>query len=283
MNQVELYNQVSFRLSREVTKSYSTSFYSASRLFGSEIRLAIWAIYGFVRLADEIVDSFDGHDQETLLRDFETDFETAMEQGLSLNPILNAFQRTVRTFDIPLDYVQAFLSSMRADLIKKDYATSQEAADYIYGSADVVGLMCLTVFCKKDPVLFKDLEESAGKLGSAFQKVNFLRDLKNDQEQLGRRYFPSLVGKPLNETVKKEIIADIRSDFRVAHIGLQKLPVEARLAVSVAFDYYVALLNRIERTSADQLLSKRIRVPNSIKVWIIARAWVLQKLNYFGR
>lgn len=283
INQVELYNQVSFRLSREVTKAYSTSFYSASRLFSPEIRSDIWGIYGFVRLADEIVDTFEDYDQEKLLNDFEADFYAALEQGISLNPILNAFQSTVRKFDIPTIYVRAFLNSMRTDLFKKDYDSQQEASDYIYGSADVVGLMCLKVFCKKDQSLFKILEEPAMKLGSAFQKVNFLRDLKNDQELLGRRYFPLMVDKKMDEDAKKEIIADIKRDFRAAKLGLRMLPGEARLAVSVAYDYYLNLLKRIERTSADQLLSKRIRVPNAIKGLIFTKAWVLHKLIRFGR
>jgi len=282
-NQVDLYNRVSFQLSREVTKGYSTSFYSASRLFSPEIRLAIWGIYGFVRLADEIVDTFEGFDQEKLLDDFEKDYYTSLEQGISLNPILNAFQLIVRKYDIPDSYVQSFLKSMRKDLTKKDYKNEQEATDYIYGSADVVGLMCLKVFCIKDELLFNELEQPAMKLGSAFQKVNFLRDLKNDQEMLGRTYFPHIVGQELDEVVKEKIIFDIKNDFKAAKIGLSKLPRDARLAVYVAYDYYLALLIRIERTPANELLSKRIRVPDVVKGLLFSKAWVLQKLNYFGQ
>lgn len=281
--QADLYNQVSFRVSREVTKGYSTSFYSASRLFSLEDRLAIWGIYGFVRMADEIVDTFEGYDQEKLLNEFEKDYYTALERGISLNPILNAFLNTVRKYDIPNDYIQAFLTSMRKDLSKKNYMNEQEAADYIYGSADVVGLMCLRVFCKIDDSLFEELQQPAMKLGSAFQKVNFLRDLKNDQELLGRTYFPHIIEHGLDDVSKKEIVTDIKSDFTAAKLGLRKLPREARLAVTVAFDYYMSLLSRIERTPADQLLSKRIRVPNSIKLLIFSKAWVLKKLKFFGQ
>lgn len=281
-NQADLYDRISFLLSREVTKSYSTSFYTASRLFSPEIRLGIWGIYGFVRLADEIVDTFNSFDQKMLLDKFEKDYYEAMTDGISLNPILQAFQKTVTCYEIPDAYIQAFLSSMRKDLVKKNYKSNQETAEYIYGSADVVGLMCLKVFCKKDELLFQELENSAMKLGSAFQKVNFLRDLQNDQELLGRTYFPQIVGKRLDEASKREIIADIKSDFEVANNGLQKLPQDARLAVSVAYDYYRTLLRKIELTPALKIMDKRIRVANMVKCKILAKAYVQQKFNYFG-
>jgi len=281
-NQANLYDRVSFQLSREVTKGYSTSFYSASRLFSPEIRLAIWGIYGFVRLADEIVDTFNSFDQKMLLDKFEKDYYAAMKEGISLNPILQAFQKTVNSYEIPDTYIQAFLTSMRKDLVKKEYKDFQETAEYIYGSADVVGLMCLKVFCKKDELLFRELENSAMKLGSAFQKVNFLRDLHNDQKLLGRTYFPQIVGKRLDEETKQEIITDIKSDFLEANIGLRKLPLDARLAVSVAYDYYWTLLRKIELTPALEILDKRIRVNNIVKYKILAKAYVQLKLKYFG-
>lgn len=282
-NQVDIYERVSFHLAMEVTKGYSTSFYTASRLFSPEIRLAIWGIYGFVRLADEIVDTFVGYDQEKLLDAFEKDYYSALQLGISVNPILNAFQLIVRKYAIPDCYVQSFLKSMRTDLTKKDYNNKQEAEDYIYGSADVVGLMCLKVFCYKDDLLFKELEQSAMKLGSAFQKVNFLRDLRNDQEMLGRTYFPNIIGRELDEAAKKVIINDIKNDFKAAKLGLNRLPGNAKLAVFVAYDYYLSLLIRIERTPASELLSKRIRVPDVVKSLLYSRAWMLHKLNYFGR
>jgi len=283
IKQVELYENVSFYLSRDVTKKYSTSFYSASLLFSSEIRLAIWGIYGFVRLADEIVDTFKDFDQKKLLDNFEKDYYTAMEQGISLNPILNAFQKTVKRYEIPDEYIQSFLTSMRNDLVKKDYNDAQETASYIYGSADVVGLMCLKVFCSNDEKLFLELKQPAMKLGSAFQKVNFLRDLQIDLEVLGRTYFPQIVGKRLEETAKQEIITDIRADFQEARLGLLKLPNGARLGVSVAYDYYLTLLRKIERTPANEMLKKRIRVPNRIKLLILVKAYLKQKLNFMEK
>lgn len=275
------YDRISFRLSKEVTKGYSTSFFTASRLFSPEIRYAIWSIYGFVRLADEIVDTFLDFDQKVLLEDFQKEYELALKQGISLNPILHAFQITVRDFDIPERYVLSFLASMKKDLVKKEYVDSDEAAEYIYGSADVVGLMCLKVFCKGNTALFEELESSAMRLGSAFQKVNFLRDLRVDQELLGRTYFPEIVGKSLDEASKKAIVMDIEADFKAASVGLAKLPGGAKPAVKVAFDYYKELLRRIDRTPADEMLKRRIRVPDGVKLVLFFKTRMLQLFNGF--
>jgi phytoene/squalene synthetase len=276
------YDRISFRLSKEVTKGYSTSFYSASKLFAPEIRSAIWSIYGFVRLADEIVDTFHDFDQPTLLSEFEKDFDSAVEKAISLNPILHAFQRTVRDFGIPHAYVRAFLESMKQDLTKKTYENASETSGYIYGSADVVGLMCLKVFCKQDEALFGRLEASAMRLGSAFQKVNFLRDLGADRDVLGRTYFPELVGQPLTDATKGNIVLDIRTDFEAAEIGLRQLPDGARTAVWLAFAYYRNLLKRLDKASADDLMRNRIRVPDAVKGILFVRAWLRKRLTAFG-
>lgn len=278
VKQLELYDETSLALSRQVTKAYSTSFYTASKLFSPSIRRAIWAVYGFVRLADEIVDTFDHIDQEALFDTFSADFEEAMKQGLSLNPILHAFQQTVKRYSIPDDYIRAFLNSMRQDLHKKDYTSVEETADYIYGSADVVGLMCLTIFCNGNKALFDQLELPARRLGSALQKVNFLRDLKTDNLELGRTYFSAVVGKSLDADLKKQLEADIRQDFEAARQGVARLPREARLAVKVAYEYYLTLLAAIERTTAEQLYNERIRVSNVRKTLILLRCYLSHHL-----
>jgi phytoene/squalene synthetase len=278
-NQLDLYDNTSLELSRQVTKAYSTSFYTASKLFAPPVREAIWAVYGFVRLADEIVDTFDHIDQEAQLDRFSADFAEAMQQGLSLNPLLHAFQRTVKAYNIPDAYIQAFLDSMRLDLHKKDYTSEEETAAYIYGSADVVGLMCLTIFCHGDSALFEQLEAPARRLGSAFQKVNFLRDLKTDSLDLGRTYFSAVVGKSLDDNLKKQLEADIRQDFAAASQGVACLPRSSRLAVKVAFEYYKTLLVAIERTSPEQLLNERIRVSNLRKTVILLRCYLFHLLK----
>lgn len=277
--QLDLYDQTCLTISRQVTKAYSTSFYTASKLFSPSIRQAIWSLYGFVRLADEIVDTFDHIDQEAQLDKFTVDYEEAMRQGLSINPILHAFQQTVKAYHIPEDYITAFLNSMRLDLHKKDYINDEETAAYIYGSADVVGLMCLTIFCNGDKTLFNQLEEPARRLGSAFQKVNFLRDLKTDSLDLGRNYFSAVVGKTLDNKLKKQLEADIRHDFEAAKLGLVQLPRGAKLAVKVAYEYYLTLLAAIERTDSERLLNERIRVTNIRKSLILIRSYLSHQLK----
>lgn len=277
---MHLYTQTAYRISALVTKEYSTSFFSASRLFDCRIQPAIYSIYGFVRYADEIVDTFNGVDKKALLDQFEQDFYAAMVSGISLNPILHAFQHTVKTYAIPNEYIQAFLGSMKMDLIKKTYASKGDIEAYIYGSADVVGLMCLKVFCGDNVLLFDQLKAPAIKLGTAFQKVNFLRDLKNDTEYLERTYFPNFSLSTFDEQYKAEIIKDIAQDFAIAYQGIKLLPKQAKLAVLVSYYYYTALLNKLKRTPAQDIVLKRIRVKNSHKFLLVLKAMVQLKCNY---
>ena len=243
-----LFDQVSNNCSRLVTKKYSTSFSLAVKMLSPEIRTAIYNIYGFVRFADEIVDSFHAYDKEKLINKFEADYYEALEDGISLNPILNAFQKTVFQYQISDDLVQAFLKSMKADLHKTEYTTKEEYDSYIYGSADVVGLMCLRVFVNGDTEKYNELKDAAMRLGSAFQKVNFLRDLKDDIDNLNRSYFPNVDLRALNNESKNQIINEIEEDFEVAFKeGILKLPVEAKFGVYIAYRYYRKLLNKLKK------------------------------------
>ena len=273
------YQDLAFEMSREVTKKYSTSFYSATQLFPPVVREAIHSIYGFVRLADEIVDSFHGFNQQALLDRFEQDYYFAVEQGVSSNPVIHAFLTTVRKYEIDDAYIQAFLSSMRADLEKKVYTTKLEADAYIYGSADVVGLMCLKVFCNKDPQLFQRLITPAMRLGSAFQKVNFLRDLKEDVLQLGRIYFPCFSLEHFDEKTKQELVRDIENDFAEARKGIAQLPSDSHLPVQTAYLYYLRLLEKIKETPAGELVRRRVRVANAEKFRLLSVAVIRHKLH----
>ena len=276
---MEKYKITTYKISKIVTKEYSTSFFTASSLFHKEIKKHIFNIYGFVRFADEIVDTFHEFDKEKLLTKFENDYFEAFQSGISLNPILHAFQDTVRKFNIPQEYIQAFLNSMRADLYKTEYKSNNEIENYIYGSADVVGLMCLKVFCCGNDSLFEQLKLSALKLGSAFQKVNFLRDLKVDTENLGRIYFPQLINNQLNEEIKKMIILNIEKDFEIAYNGIKNLPNNSKLAVFTAYLYYSGLLRKIKRTHAQRIVSQRIRISNCSKIFLLLKAYIKYKLN----
>lgn len=273
------YNFTTYKISELVAKEYSTSFYTASNLFHKDIKHDIFNIYGFVRFADEIVDSFHDYDKEKLLLKFENDYYEAIQSGISLNPILNSFQDTVRKYNIPKEYVQSFLNSMKTDLSKTTFYNQQEIDNYIYGSADVVGLMCLKVFCKGNETLFDEIKISAIKLGSAFQKVNFLRDLKNDTESLGRQYFPELVNKTFDEIIKKKIVLDIENDFKIALVGIRKLPNSSRLATLTAYIYYSELLKKINKTKAQKIITERIRVSNGKKFLLLIKAFAKYKLN----
>jgi phytoene synthase len=275
------YNALSFSTSKFVTKFYSTSFYSASQYFSKEIQEAIFSIYGFVRLADEIVDSFHFSDKEYLLRKFESDYYDAVKNGISLNPILHSFQMTVGKYGISDEYVQHFLSSMKADLEKKEYKSQIELNTYVYGSADVVGLMCLKVFCKGDEELFDRLMLPATKLGSAFQKVNFLRDIKQDTQELGRHYFPQIIEEGLTEQTKKELVDNIRNDFDDAYKGIVLLPPDSRLGVLIAYKYYTALLRKIEKTAACDILNKRIRISDAGKMFLVLSTQIKYYLRAF--
>jgi phytoene/squalene synthetase len=274
-----LYRDVSFKISRLVTRSYSTSFSIAVRFLKPELQRAIYSIYGFVRLADEIVDTFHDFDKESLLANFERDFYDALKHGISLNPVLNSFQETVRIYKIDDKLIQAFLTSMKTDLVKNDHCSKDETDDYIYGSAEAVGLMCLKVYTEGDQALFDELKQPAKKLGAAFQKVNFLRDLKNDMELLNRRYFHGIVEKDFDEEIKNEIINDIDNDFSFSFTGLKKLPQNSKLGVLIAYCYFRSLLKKIKRTPAQKLLEKRIRISGFQKFILFIRAYIACKLK----
>lgn len=274
-----LFDTVSFKCSKLVTQNYSTSFSLAVKMLSPGIRDAIYSIYGFVRFADEIVDSFHDFEKETLINDFEKEYYKAMEMGISLNPILNSFQHTVKQYHITDDLVQAFLKSMKLDLIKSNYPTQTEYEDYIYGSADVVGLMCLKVFVKGNEQKYEQLKSEAMRLGSAFQKVNFLRDLKDDNLVLNRNYFPGVNLNSFDEEAKTTIINEIEEDFRVAYQGIVKLPIEAQFGVYTAYVYYRKLLQKLKNTPYYEIGNSRIRVSNYTKAGLLAQSFVTYKLK----
>ncbi|MEO8255129.1 MAG: phytoene/squalene synthase family protein [Flavobacterium sp.] len=275
----QLFDDVSFKCSKLVTQDYSTSFSLAVYMLSPSIRDAIYSIYGFVRFADEIVDSFHGYDKENLINDFETEYYKANRSGISLNPILNSFQHTVKKYNISDDLIQAFLKSMKMDLVKLDYNSKDEYQEYIYGSADVVGLMCLKVFVKGNNQRYDQLKEEAMRLGSAFQKVNFLRDLKDDNLILNRNYFPGFDLNTFDENAKKAIINEIQEDFKLAYQGIIKLPIEAKFGVYTAYVYYKKLLNKLENTPYKEIGNTRIRVSNYTKATLLAQSFVTYKLR----
>ncbi len=275
----QLFDDVSFKCSKLVTKNYSTSFSLAVYMLSPSIRDAIYSIYGFVRFADEIVDSFHGFDKEDLINDFEKEYYKSFKAGISLNPILNSFQQTVKEYNITDDLIQAFLKSMKLDLVKSDYDTQDEYEDYIYGSADVVGLMCLKVFVKGNATRYEQLKGEAMRLGSAFQKVNFLRDLKDDNLVLNRNYFPGVDLKSFDEKAKTQIIDEIEEDFRVAYQGIRKLPIEAKFGVYTAYVYYKKLLKKLKNTPYHEIGNARIRVSNYTKAGLLAQSFVTYKLK----
>jgi phytoene synthase len=270
----ELFDSISNESATLITKKYSTSFSIAVRLLAPSIRQAIYNIYGFVRVADEIVDSFEGYPQKELLNRFEEEYAYALEIGISTNPVIHAFQKTVKEYNIDDSLVHAFLGSMRADLSKQIYTNQQEMEDYIYGSADVVGLMCLKVFVNGDLDEYERLKEAAMSLGSAFQKVNFLRDLKQDYDHLNRTYFPNIDPENLTTEEKDKIVKEIKEDFNAAYLGIKKLPKEARFGVYVAYQYYVQLLKKVDKTPAEVLMDKRIRVSNSLKTYLLFQSYI---------
>lgn len=276
----ELFDSVSQNCSKLVTQSYSTSFSLAVKMLSPSIRTDIFNIYGFVRFADEIVDTFHDYDKVELMKRFEEDYYHAKETGISLNPILNSFQYTVNKYNIEDHLVQAFLKSMKADLTKKEYQTKEEYAEYIYGSADVVGLMCLKVFVNGNDTKYNELKDAAMRLGSAFQKVNFLRDLKDDYEVLNRSYFPNIDLGQLNQKSKQLIIKEIEEDFDYAFKnGILKLPVEAQFGVYMAYRYYRRLLKKLKAVPSEKIMDSRIRISNPMKINLLARSYVKYKLN----
>ncbi|WP_299891777.1 phytoene/squalene synthase family protein [uncultured Lacinutrix sp.] len=274
-----LFDSVSYNCSRIVTQSYSTSFSMATKMLSNTIRQDIYNIYGFVRFADEIVDTFHDYDKKDLFERFEKDLETALIDKISLNPILNSFQHTYHKYNIEKHMVDSFMKSMRLDLYKTKYITKEEYKDYIYGSADVVGLMCLKVFVKGDDKKYNQLKDSAMSLGSAFQKVNFLRDLKADFDDLERSYFPNTDLNNLDEEAKQHIIKDIENDFSEGLKGIKELPMEAKFGVFMAYRYYNQLLKKLKKTPALDIKSARIRVPNYKKVELLTRSYVKYQLN----
>jgi phytoene/squalene synthetase len=274
-----LFDQISAHCSKQVTETYSTSFSLATRMLSSEIRQDIYNIYGFVRLADEIVDSFHDYDKPELFERFSLSLEQALSEKISLNPILNSFQYTVHKYNIEQAHIDAFMKSMRWDLEKNIYTTQKEYKEYIYGSADVVGLMCLQVFVKGDKKAYSELKESAMALGSAFQKVNFLRDLKADYDVLERSYFPNVNLEALDEDSKSKIIQEIESDFELGLEGIFKLPDAAKFGVYTAYKYYMRLLKKLKKTPSTKIKTTRIRVANLQKVDVLARSYVRYRFN----
>ena len=274
----ELFDEIAFKTSRMVTHEYSTSFSLGISMLDASLRNAICSIYGFVRFADEIVDTFHDFNKEELLQEFEADYYNSYRRNISMNPVLQSFQLTVKKYNIDDELIQAFLRSMKSDLSKKEFDT-HEIKEYIYGSADVVGLMCLKVFVNGDESAYSELKPYAMRLGTAFQKVNFLRDLKNDVNHLQRVYFPVLNGNKLTNPIKKEIIDDINEDFRVALEGIKKLPKSSRLGVYAAYLYYKKLTEKIERINANLILSKRVRISNARKIYLLGHGYLLNKLN----
>lgn len=274
-----IFDKVSYQCSKIVTESYSTSFSLATKMLAPSIRADIYNIYGFVRFADEIVDTFHAYNKKELFDDFELQLKSALGAKISLNPILNSFQHTYHKYQIPYHLVESFMNSMRMDLTKKEYKSEAEYKAYIYGSADVVGLMCLKVFVKGDDTQYETLKEFAMSLGSAFQKVNFLRDLKADFEDLNRAYFPNANLIELDETSKQEIIQEIKEDFAKGYLGIINLPNEAKFGVYTAYKYYYKLLKKLQNTPSTEIKNARIRVPNYQKFGLLAKSYVNYKLH----
>lgn len=275
---MHLFHTVSERCSRETTQQYSTSFYSAIGLLHKDLRQPICNIYGFVRFADEIVDTFHEYDKAALLAQFKTETYAAISRGLSLNPILNSFQKTVNEYGISHHLIEAFFNSMEMDLHHTSY-NGDEYQEYIYGSAETVGLMCLCVFCDGNAEKFEKLKTPARALGAAFQKVNFLRDVKADFSGLNRMYFPGCDFNNFTGQEKKKIEDDIQNDFNDAYNGIVRLPVKARFGVYVAYKYYLSLFKKIRRVQPARILDQRIRIPNYSKLLIILRAGVKNRLK----
>ncbi|MEJ7766472.1 MAG: phytoene/squalene synthase family protein [Chitinophagaceae bacterium] len=275
---MQLFHTVSEQCSRVTTEAYSTSFASAIKLLHYDLRNPIYNIYGFVRFADEIVDTFHEYDKETLLQQFKTETFEALNRKLSLNPILHSFQLTVNKYKIDRELIEAFFASMEMDLRKVKY-DEELYTDYIYGSAEVVGLMCLTIFCEGNNERYLTLRNSARSLGAAFQKVNFLRDIKADFTGMDRVYFPGCDFNNFTALDKNIIEIEIQNDFNEAYHGIVRLPVKARFGVYVAYKYYLSLFERIKRLQPSRILEERVRIPNYRKALIIVRAGLKNQLH----
>jgi 15-cis-phytoene synthase len=274
---IETFHALSHDFSKNVTKAYSTSFSLAIKLLAPSIRQDIYNIYGFVRMADEIVDTFHEFPKENLLNMFEKELHSAIDNRISLNPALNSFQFTVHKYNIGYDLINAFMSSMRRDLTKESYSV-EEYKDYIYGSADVVGLMCLRVFVNGNNTEYDKLKAGAMKLGSGFQKVNFLRDVKDDFEILNRVYFPTVDPNKLSEQDKRNIIAEVKEDFKEAFQSIKKLPNSSQFGVFMAYRYYIKLLKKLEMSAPEEIMKKRIRIPNFRKITLLISTYFRYRL-----
>lgn len=274
----DLYNHTCMECSRLITHRYSTSFSAGIRAFDPSIRGPVYAIYGFVRFADEIVDTFHAYPQEALFNKFKEDTWHAIDERISLNPVLNAFQEVVHAYGIERELITAFLNSMEMDLTRSTYS-ADGYEEYIYGSAEVVGLMCLHVFCNGDPELYARLKEPARRLGAAFQKINFLRDLKSDFEERGRVYFPGVDFGSFSAQDKAAIEQDILSDFQAGYAGIVQLPDAARFGVYLAYVYYFSLFKKIRQTPSHKVQEKRIRVNGFEKIMLLFKSSVRMKLN----
>jgi phytoene/squalene synthetase len=275
---IQLFHEVSQTCSKVTTQRYSTSFASAIKLLHADLRAPIYNIYGFVRFADEIVDTFHDYDKKQLLLEFKQETYEALERGISLNPILHSFQRTVNDYKIDSKLIDAFFKSMEQDLNKSKYNTT-EFNEYIYGSAEVVGLMCLYIFCEGDSSKYEQLKGYARSLGAAFQKVNFLRDLKADFKGLERVYFPECDFMNFTKENKKCIEDDIQKDFDMAYQGITKLPLKAKFGVYVAYKYYLSLFKKIRQVEPQRIMEERIRIPNYGKAMILAKAGLRSQFN----
>lgn len=274
-----LFDNLSIAVSKKTTQAYSTSFSLGIYFLNNRLRNAIYSIYGFVRVADEIVDSFECYDQQYLLKKYKEETYESIEKKISCNPILNSFQRAVHEYNIDHQLIETFLKSMEMDLEKLQY-TDEKYQEYILGSAEVVGLMCLYVFTEGNPVLYEELKPYAMKLGAAFQKVNFLRDMKDDYELLGRTYFPNVNMKEFGMDAKSQIENDIEQDFRIALAGIKKLPPSCKGGVYLAYVYYRSLFNKIKKLPAHRILNERVRINNGKKVGLMINSLVQNKLKW---
>ncbi len=276
---MDLYNETCFECSKIITKKYSTSFSLGIKAFDKRFQYPIYALYGFVRYADEIVDTFHDQDKNLLINKFRDDTFEAIQSKISLNPVLQSFQEVVNKYQIDTAFIDAFLKSMEMDLDKTSYSNAGYQ-EYIYGSAEVVGLMCLRVFCEGNDEQFQNLLPKARSLGAAFQKINFLRDIKADFEERGRTYFPNVDFTRFTEEDKIQIEKDIEADFDDALQGIKKLPAGSKVGVYIAYIYYLQLFKKIKKTSATVIANKRIRVSDSHKIFLMAQALVKSKLNF---
>ncbi len=279
MNHIELYNSTALKCSKIITKDYSTSFSLGIQTLQKKLHFPIYGIYGYVRYADEIVDTFHDYDKKTLLDRFRRDTYLAIEEGISMNPVLHSFQMMVNEYKIERELIDSFLYSMEMDLYEQDY-DSETYKKYIYGSAEVVGLMCLRVFCEGDSEQYDSLKDSAKSLGAAFQKVNFLRDMKSDFQERGRVYFPGVDFNKFDSEVKAQIEADIQKDFDHAYEGIVRLPKSARAGVYLAYVYYLKLFTKIKQSSTAAVLEERIRVPDFKKMTLLVSTLFKKQMNY---